>query len=150
MNKKIILDTQFDTLQFGRRIASVLPKGGFVALYGDLGTGKSVIARGIADHLGVQNVASPTFTIMQRYDTHPVLYHIDAYRLADSNELFDVGFEECLRDGALVVIEWADIVSDALPVKRLDIHLTGSGTEPRTACLDCDERLICKEQFQTL
>lgn len=150
MKKEILLCTQEDTLQFGRKLASLLKKGGFIALYGDLGSGKSVLARGIAEYLGVEDISSPTFTIMQRYDTEPVLYHIDAYRLADSDELYDAGFEECLAPGTLVVMEWADIVYDALPFVRLDIHLTGSGSEPRKALLECSEKMISGEIFQTL
>lgn len=150
MKKEIRLGSPEETFQFGKKLASFLVQGGFVALYGDLGSGKSVIARGIADHLGVKNIASPTFTIMQRYDTAPLFYHIDAYRLSNADELYDIGYEECLKKGVLVVLEWANIVSSALPDKRIDIYLTGSGAEPREACIVCDEEMISKEFFQGL
>lgn len=150
MKKEIILSTEHETFSFGRKLAAYMPRGGFIALYGDLGSGKSVLARGIGDYLGLSNITSPTFTIMQRYDTIPVLYHIDAYRLSSEEELYDIGYEECFSETSLIVLEWADIVPNALPSCRIDILLHGNGMEPRTAEINCMDELFSEEQFLAL
>lgn len=150
MKKEILLPDESDTLSLGKKLAAVLPTGGFIALYGELGTGKSVLARGIGAQLGICNVTSPTFTIMQRYDSKPIFFHIDAYRLSNEDELFDVGFDECLQSNVLVALEWADIVPNALPSKRIDIYISGTGTQPRNARIECAEGVLSKEQFLSL
>ena len=144
MKKELVLFSEEDSFVLGRKIASSLPMGGFVALYGDLGSGKTVIARGIADYLGIINIQSPTFTILQKYNTNPVLYHIDAYRLTCEDELYDIGYEDCFIENALVVIEWADIVPQALPLERIDVHIYGSGSEPRRICIEYPDNLLLK------
>lgn len=150
MTKELILSSEADMLLLGRKLGKCLSKGGFIALYGNLGSGKSVLARGIGECLGLENITSPTFTIMQRYDTNPIFYHIDAYRLSGESELFDIGFEECLKRGCLVALEWADLVPGALPNERMDIRISGNGMEPRTIRIECSENVLSEEQFLSL
>ena len=104
----------------------------FVALYGDLGAGKTALVRGMGAALGTLEVRSPTFTIVHEYETKPKLLHFDAYRLADAEELYAIGFADYLSQDAVCVLEWAERVPEALPAERLDIRLIGSGEEPRT------------------
>ena len=104
----------------------------FIALYGDLGAGKTALVRGMGAEVGTSEVRSPTFTIVHEYETNPRLIHFDAYRLGDAEELFGIGFEEYLAQDAIVVLEWAERVQEALPNERLEIALSGSGDEPRT------------------
>ena len=150
MTKEIWLREEADTENLGRRIGTYLHEGGCVALYGDLGTGKSVIARGIGLSLGIDHIGSPTFTILQRYTTHPVFYHIDAYRLSSADELFDAGFADCLTEKAILAVEWADLVEEALPQRRLNISLFGSGCGPRKAVLSCPDTYLPPEFFSAL
>ena len=103
----------------------------FVALYGDLGAGKTALVRGMGAEVGTSEVRSPTFTIVHEYETNPRLIHFDAYRLGDAEELFAIGFEEYLAQDAILVLEWAERVPEALPEERLEISLSGSGDEPR-------------------
>ena len=147
MTKEVLLDREQDTENLGRRIGAALKSGGCVALYGDLGSGKSVIARGIGKALGIEHIGSPTFTILQRYDSNPVFYHIDAYRLSSADELFDAGFSDCLRERAILAIEWAELVEEALPKSRLNISLSGSGVGPRKARLSCPDAYMPPEFF---
>ena len=133
--KRLTARTEEDTLRLGARLAALLPEGGFVALCGDLGAGKTALVRGMGASLGTDTVASPTFTIVQEHDTTPPLLHFDAYRLADADELYAIGFADYLDQNALIVMEWAELVSEALPKERLDIQLSGSGDEPRTLTL---------------
>ena len=131
MAQTLILETEKDMENLGARIASYLSDGGFVALYGDLGAGKTVFCRGIAKGLSVDHLCSPTFTIVQEYPTVPLLFHFDAYRLEDEDELYAMGFEDYLDRKGLILMEWADRVPKALPEERLDITITGSGSDAR-------------------
>ena len=132
MARMLTLATEQEMERLGERIARALPHGGFVSLYGDLGAGKTVLCRGAARALGLDHLASPTFTIVQEYPTTPALFHFDAYRLADEDELYAMGFEEYLNRDGLILMEWADRVPDALPRERLDIRIVGSGGDART------------------
>ena len=129
--KTIVCKTESETEQLGRRLIRALPVPAFVALYGELGAGKTALVRGMGAEAGTGEVRSPTFTIAHEYDTNPRLIHFDAYRLGDSEELFAIGFEDYLSQNAILVLEWAERVVDALPQERLEIWLTGSGEDPR-------------------
>ena len=115
----------------GGRLVRLLPVPSFVALFGDLGAGKTALVRGMGAEAGTSEVRSPTFTIVHEYETNPKLIHFDAYRLADAEELFAIGFEEYLSQNAVTVLEWAERVPEALPRERLELHLSGSGEEQR-------------------
>ena len=131
MERTLTLKTEQDMEELGERIARTLPDGGFVALSGDLGAGKTVLCRGAGRALGLDHLSSPTFTIVQEYPTVPPLFHFDAYRLADEDELYAMGFEDYLDRGGLILMEWADRVTGALPRERLDIEIVGSGADER-------------------
>lgn len=121
----IKLKTENDTRELGLRIADALEPGDIVALIGDLGTGKTALTGYIAEGLGVRGpVSSPTFTIIKEYRSGRLpLYHFDVYRLGSGDELADTGAEEILDGDGVCVIEWADIVADALPADALVIRL---------------------------
>ena len=129
--KTIVCKTEEETLSLGKRLVRILPVPSFVTLFGDLGAGKTALVRGMGQQAGTSEVRSPTFTIVHEYETSPRLIHFDAYRLSDEEELFAIGFEEYLAQDAVVVLEWAERVPEALPIERLEIHLSGSGEEPR-------------------
>ena len=130
------IKTESDMQKLGERIANCLQRRGFIALYGNLGSGKTEFARGAAAAFGITHVSSPTFTIVCEYPTDPKLYHFDAYRLSDADDLYAIGFADYLRDDALVLMEWADLVSDALPKERLDVAIEGSGPDVRTVTVE--------------
>ncbi len=119
-------------LALGGRLARALDAPAFVALHGELGAGKTALVRGMGAALGESDVTSPTFTIAHEYATQPKLYHFDAYRLADAEELMAIGFTDYLNEDALIVMEWAELVEDALPRERIDISIVGSGEGLRT------------------
>lgn len=120
------------TRAVGSALADALRAGDVIALHGDLGAGKTVFVQGLGDGLqAAGRVTSPTFIIMRRHHTTatapaPLLYHVDAYRLTDANELLDMGLDDWLADGA-VAIEWADNVAAALPADHLEIHFASDG-----------------------
>ena len=131
-----IVKTEEDMLALGSKIAERMDRHGFVALYGDLGAGKTVFARGVARAFGIDHVSSPTFTIVCEYPTEPKLYHFDAYRLSDADELYAIGFADYLGEDALILMEWANLVASALPKERLDVAISGSGMEERTVVIE--------------
>lgn len=122
-----------DTVSLGKKIGLSLFPGAFIALYGDLGSGKTTLAKAIAAGLGIENVQSPTFTILREYEGGRLpLYHFDAYRIENMQELVDIGYlDYCYKPG-VVLMEWADKVQDVLPRERLDIRISGSGLQYRT------------------
>src|SRR5690349_19142672 len=111
------------TRAIGAAIASVADAGDVVVLTGDLGTGKTVLAQGVAAALGVDEpVVSPTFTLMREYDGRLPVRHLDVYRLDHVQEAIDLGLEELLDDG-VVLVEWGEGVREVLPATRLDLTL---------------------------
>lgn len=135
MTVSLLVKAEDELLALGEQLAVRLNLRGFVALYGDLGAGKTVFARGAAQAFGITHVTSPTFTIVCEYPTEPKLCHFDAYRLSDADELYAIGFSDYLKDDALILMEWANLVSDALPKERLDVTIEGSGMDARTVTL---------------
>ena len=133
--KTIVCKTEQQTEDLGRRLMRALPVPSFVALYGDLGAGKTALVRGMGAEAGTSEVRSPTFTIVHEYETSPRLIHFDAYRLSDAEELFAIGFDEYLAQDAVIVLEWAERVPEALPRERLELRLAGSGEDPREIAL---------------
>lgn len=132
---RFVANTEADMRALGARVMGALFPEAFVALHGGLGAGKTAFVRGAADALGLSSLLSPTFTIVREYDTDPPLIHFDAYRLADSDALYGVGYADYFGRGGVLMMEWADLVPDALPKERLDITITGSGTEAREVLL---------------
>jgi tRNA threonylcarbamoyladenosine biosynthesis protein TsaE len=114
-----------ETRALGTRLAETLDAGSVLALYGDLGTGKTHLVKGIAEGLGLppSAVRSPTFTILHTYEEglRP-LYHFDAYRVQTPDEFVELGFEEYVHGSGITCIEWADRVDSLLPQHTL--HLT--------------------------
>jgi tRNA threonylcarbamoyladenosine biosynthesis protein TsaE len=113
-----------DTHALGVRLAALLRPGDVVVLTGDLGAGKTVLAKGIAAGLGVSEpVVSPTFTIVREYEGDIPLQHLDVYRLDHFQEVIDLGLDELLDGHAVTIVEWGEAVSALLPVDRLEISL---------------------------
>jgi tRNA threonylcarbamoyladenosine biosynthesis protein TsaE len=111
------------TRAVGAAIASQLRRGDVVILTGDLGTGKTVVAQGVAAALGVDEpVVSPTFTLLREYRGRMPVRHLDVYRLDHVQEAIDLGLEELLDDG-VVLVEWGEGVREVLPATRLELTL---------------------------
>ena len=123
------------TRELGAALGRLLHPGDFVALLGDLGAGKTEFARGMAEGCGVppEEVASPTFALIHRYQGRLRLVHADLFRLSGEDDLYGTGYYD-VRDAeeAAVVVEWADRVPSAVPEDALRIHFdTGPGETER-------------------
>ena len=119
------LESVKKTLEFGERLAYTLQGGDVLALTGDLGTGKTLITRGIALGLGItaEQVTSPTFTLIQTYEGRLPVIHVDLYRLENPSAILQLGLEDYFTAKNIVIIEWADRFIQALPPDYLEIHL---------------------------
>jgi len=112
-----------ETEAVGEALGSQLQIGDVVVLSGDLGAGKTTLAKGLARALGVtQPVTSPTFTIVQEYDGRVPVAHVDVYRLERIQELYDFGFEELL-EGRVTIVEWGEAIAIVLPHDRVDVSI---------------------------
>ena len=120
---KLISHNEKETLDFGKTLASFLKKGDIVVLTGDLGSGKTKLTEGILTYYGLEDeISSPTFTIVNEYikdDTK--IFHFDVYRLEDSSEFYAIGGEEYFENG-ICIIEWGEIIQDALPKDYIHIQ----------------------------
>ena len=128
-----IAENESETDRLGAALAELLPDGTTVALCGTLGAGKTRLVQAIAAGCGIAtvDVVSPTFVLCQQYQGKRMLYHLDAYRLADEDEFLQLGPEEYFDSPAITLIEWADRVEDCLPPNRVEIRIEVSGHSRR-------------------
>jgi tRNA threonylcarbamoyladenosine biosynthesis protein TsaE len=127
---KIVSRSASDTINVGEQLGRILCKGDVVCLDGDLGAGKTSFVSGVGKGLGIQDsISSPTFTIVNEYDTVLPLFHFDVYRVFDLDELFMIGFEEYFDDRGVVVIEWANQIEELLPKDYLKVKINLYETE---------------------
>ena len=125
------------TTDLGRRLAAALAPAaaGVLCLSGQLGAGKTTLVKGLAEGLGVAGAAevtSPTFLRMTRYDGPPDLVHVDAYRMSGEADVIAIGLDEDLAGGAVVAIEWPEMIADEIPRDCLTLHLEHGGEGLRT------------------
>ena len=121
-----------ETIALGERLGRAAAAGDLVCLWGDLGAGKTQVAKGIARGLGIADtVTSPTFILMNEYRGRLPLFHVDLYRLADAADALAGGVVDDRQSDGLTVVEWPERMGDVLPAGRLDVRIAGSGDEPR-------------------
>jgi tRNA threonylcarbamoyladenosine biosynthesis protein TsaE len=113
-------------MALGERLARMLPQHGTVLLIGELGAGKTTLAKGIVKGLGAaqpEEVSSPTFTLIHEYGVPPAVYHIDLYRLDSARDAGTLGLDELFDSGAVVLIEWGERFPELMPPDRIEIRL---------------------------
>jgi tRNA threonylcarbamoyladenosine biosynthesis protein TsaE len=122
-----------DTDRLGQALAEVLPERTTISLCGTLGAGKTRLVQAIAAACGVPRdlIVSPTFVLCQEYSGTRTIYHLDAYRLPNSQEFLQLGPEEYFQSSALTIIEWGDRVSDCLPEERIEIRIEVDDSDER-------------------
>ena len=130
-----------DTFELGRRLGEAAKKGAIYALSGDLGVGKTVFTKGVANGLGIdEEVNSPTFTIIQVYDTGRMpFYHFDVYRIGDISEMDEIGYEDCFYGEGVCFVEWASLVEEIMPPETIWIEISkdlSKGVDYRKITID--------------
>ena len=139
---EIISDSAGKTLDIGKRLAGNFKKGDIVCLFGELGSGKTVLTKGISSGLGVDKdkVASPTFVILRQYQGKLMIYHFDLYRLNRPEDILDLGYEEYFFGEGISVIEWADKLGPLQPREFLKIQLLVAGKDKRKLKISAEGR----------
>ena len=137
-----ITNSPAETEKLGAALANVLTPGTVIAYRGDLGAGKTAFTRGLARGLGCDElVTSPTYTIVNEYlGGRLPLFHFDMYRLASSDELFDIGWEDYLERGGVCAVEWSENVADALE-DPITVTIDKLGEHSRRITLEGGEAL---------
>ena len=117
--------SEIETKEFAKKFASKLSKGDVLVLSGDLGSGKTKFTEGFLSYFGLEDeISSPTFTIVNEYHKNDInIYHFDVYRLEDSSEFYAIGGEEYFEKG-ICIIEWGELIEDALPKKYIKIDFS--------------------------
>lgn len=131
-----------ETAEVGARIAAMLSPPAVVMLIGDLGSGKTTLAKGIVQALGAappEEVLSPTFSLVHEYEGEPKVYHLDLYRLDTVPQLETLGLEDIWEQRAIVLIEWGERFDSELPGLRLEVRLDYDGDHGRVIEIGTDD-----------
>ena len=124
------------TTRLGDALGRIALAGDLICLWGDLGAGKTHLAKAIGAGLGVtETITSPSFILMAEYDGRLPLFHIDPYRLLSAEDALAGGLIDERQADGVTLVEWPERLGDALPVDRLDVRIDGTGDEPRTITL---------------
>jgi tRNA threonylcarbamoyladenosine biosynthesis protein TsaE len=143
MMPEYISNSQQDTKDLGRNLGKLLKGGEIILLHGDLGAGKTLFTKGIAEGLGVEDstaVVSPSFTLVNIYKARLDIVHVDLYRL-DSDEIYELGLEDYMDQEHVIVVEWAEKVHDFFSGRIIDITIGYMGEATRKITLNCQQSL---------
>ena len=129
---------ELETEALGQRLAESIEGGAVIAMYGDLGAGKTAFVRGMARGMGLTHcrVSSPTFTIVNEYLGERELIHFDMYRLSSADELFDIGWEDYLNRGGVCAVEWSENVEDAFDGSEIRVSIRKTGDTERAITIE--------------
>jgi tRNA threonylcarbamoyladenosine biosynthesis protein TsaE len=120
---KVVSPDPAYTEMIGEELGRRLSPGDVVSLVGELGAGKTVFARGVAEGLGCSGVSSPSFLIVQEYQGRHPVFHCDFYRLSTVQQLEEIGWEEYLGGRGIVLIEWGNLIPEAMPAEFLEVRI---------------------------
>lgn len=136
--QRFTIESENSMRLFGHKLSSALPEQSLITLSGELGAGKSVLARSIIHSLGYEGrVKSPTYTLIETYNVTNAdgvsvqVAHLDLYRLSDPEELDYLAFDDVLQESSLVLIEWAELGGDRVPADALHVHIDYAGDDSR-------------------
>jgi tRNA threonylcarbamoyladenosine biosynthesis protein TsaE len=133
LERRIVCPNPEATSALGRALASAARPGDLICLWGELGAGKTHLAKAFGAGLGVTDtITSPSFILMAEYAGRLPLFHLDLYRLSSAADALGGGLIDDRQTQGVTLIEWSDRLADALPVERLDVVIDGAGDEPRS------------------
>lgn len=118
------ISSEQETIDFAKEFAARIIEGDVIVLNGNLGSGKTFFIKHAAGVFGINNVNSPTFSIINEYEGSKKVYHLDFYRINSAKELYDIGYDDYLNDQqAVIFIEWGNLIPEVLPEKRIEINI---------------------------
>jgi tRNA threonylcarbamoyladenosine biosynthesis protein TsaE len=133
LERRVVSGDPAATREIGARLAQAAAAGDLVCLRGELGAGKTQLAKGFGTGLGVTDtISSPSFVLMAEYAGRLPLFHVDLYRLADAADALAGGLLDERQADGVTIVEWPERMGAILPAARLDVTIDGSGDEPRT------------------
>jgi len=136
LERRIVSEDPATTSALGRALSVAARPGDVVCLWGDLGAGKTHLAKAFGAGLGVMDtIVSPSFILMAEYTGRLPLFHLDLYRLADASDALAGGLIDDRQAAGVTLVEWPDRLGPALPARRLDVVIEGAGEEPREITL---------------
>ena len=135
---QFVSESEQDTNRLGAALGQVIQPGAVIALIGELGSGKTRFVQAVAEALGAERktVTSPTFVLIQEYEARLPVYHVDTYRLRDTDEFLELGVAELLESDGVCLIEWADRVAEVLPEDILRVKVDIAGPSCRLFALE--------------
>ena len=140
MAMNVITHSEAETESCGANLAGTLKSGDVIALYGDLGAGKTAFVRGLASALGcADRVCSPTFTIVNEYRGDMDIFHFDMYRLKNADELFDIGWEDYLARGGICAVEWSENIPGAFYGDEISVRIKKISDETRRITIEREQ-----------
>lgn len=145
---KVITRSEAETIELAENIESEKFPNMVVCLNGDLGSGKTVFTKGFAGAMGIDEITSPTFTIIKEYEGELPLFHMDVYRT--DGKIEGLGLEEYFEKNGVTIIEWSEMIEEYLPKERLDINFKITGENSRTIVITPygdKYRNICEESL---
>lgn len=119
---EFITNSENETLKVAYDLASKIDENRVICLNGEMGAGKTVFVRGFCKFFGINEISSPTFTLVNEYDGDRKIFHFDVYRLGDVDEFYEIGGEEYFERG-ICIVEWSNIIKDALPSSIIDVKI---------------------------
>lgn len=135
--KTTITHSPAETEEIGRELAASLQGGKVIALFGDLGMGKTAFVRGMAAGRGLTaEVSSPTFALVHEYGGQPPLVHFDMYRITGWEDLYTTGFFDYLDQGAILAVEWSEHIENALPDDAIRVTFEALGDTDRRITIE--------------
>ena len=137
---KIITKSEKETQEAGEKLVQTLAPGSVVAMYGDLGAGKTAFVRGMTRGLGINfPVSSPTFNVVNEYPGKVPLFHFDMYRISDSDAMYDIGWDDYLERGGICAVEWSENVEEAFEPGTVKVNITKLGDTEREITVEVME-----------
>jgi tRNA threonylcarbamoyladenosine biosynthesis protein TsaE len=138
---RLVARTPEETAAAGEALGRTLGPADVVALYGELGAGKTCFTQGVVRGLDVEvRATSPTFVLVNEYRGRLPVHHVDAYRIASVGELLDLGLLDLLGGDGVTIVEWADKADPVLPARTVRVRIEGLGDEPRTILVEDPRR----------
>lgn len=127
---EFVTRSEKETFDLAFKVASEILGNRVVCLNGELGAGKTVFVKGFCNFFGIDEISSPTFTLVNEYEGVKPVFHFDVYRLADEDEFFAIGGDEYFEKG-ICIIEWSDVIKEVIPDDAIDVRIEKIDDETR-------------------